>query len=171
MLRPSEHWFWTYCPNKDRLLLDISDEAQFCSPYSGNLLRQKPQQQALSMAEAEMFWAADDSLQQLDMPAAVRLEICLAALCASFIQQQGHKSWYFQQLNTYQAKPFELVTLRGLTTQYALVVATEEQSVCCLLLGDIDTLAGKALSRLQFIRVLNNRVAPLAVAASLRNIA
>ena len=171
MLRPSERWFWTYCPNKDRLLLDISDEAQFCSPYSGNLLRQKPQQQALSMAEAEMFWAADDSLQQLDMPAAVRLEICLAALCAPFIQQQGHKSWYFQQLNAYQAKPFELVTLRGLTTQYALVVATEEQSVCCLLLGDIDTLAGKALSRLQFIRVLNNRVAPLAVAASLRNIA
>lgn len=171
MLRPSEHWFWTYCPNKDRLLLDISDEAQFCSPYSGNLLRQKPQQQALSMAEAEMFWAADDSLQQLDMPAAVRLEICLAALCAPFIQQQGHKSWYFQQLNAYQAKPFELVTLRGLTTQYALVVATEEQSVCSLLLGDIDTLAGKSLSRLQFIRVLNNRVAPLAVAASLRNIA
>ena len=80
MLRPSERWFWTYCDKKDRLLLDISDEAQFCSPFGLSQLIQQPHKQPLSMAEAQAFWAIDDSLQQLDLPPAVRLELCLTAL-------------------------------------------------------------------------------------------
>jgi cell division protein ZapC len=158
MHRPSERWYWTYCPIKDRLLLDISDDAQFCSPYSASQLLQQPQCQRLSMAEAEVFWSIDDSLQQLDIPAAVRLELCLTALCAPFLQQQAHKSWYFQQGAHCDAVQFDLVTLRGLSSQYALVLAAETDSVTCLLLGELSTLAGKHLSRLQVIRVLRNRI-------------
>lgn len=161
MLRPSERWFWIYCPTKDRLLLDISDEAQFCSPFAASQLIQQPQRQALSMAEAEMFWAIDESLQQLDMPAAVRLELCLSALCAPFLQQLAHKSWYFQQGNTCNAAQCDVVILRGLSSQYALVLSAELDCVTCLLLGDINTLAGKVLPRLHVIRVLRNRISAL----------
>ncbi|MDP5135456.1 cell division protein ZapC domain-containing protein [Rheinheimera baltica] len=161
MLRPSEHWNWIYCSTKDRLLLDISDEAQFCSPFTSSQLACKPTQQPLSMAEAQAFWQIDDSLQQLEMPAAVRLELCLTALCAPYLQQQAHKSWYFQQGADCSAKPFELVMLRGLSGQYALVLSSETDCVTCLLLGDISTLSGKQLKRLQVIRVLRNRISPL----------
>ena len=113
MLRPSERWFWTYCPQKDRLLLDISDEAQFCAPFSAAQLNCLPQQQALSMAEAEAFWAIDDSLQMLALPAALRLELCLTALCAPFLQQTAHKSWYFAAGLDCAAQQFELVKLCG----------------------------------------------------------
>lgn len=171
MFRPSERWFWTYCDKKDRLLLDISDEAQFCSPFDASQLIQKPVQQALSMAEAQAFWNIDDSLQQLLLPAELRLELCLTALCAAFVQQQAHKSWYFQQGQQYQPSQFEVVTIRGLSSQYALVLSTDTECANCLLLDEITTLAGKVLPRLQIIRVLNNRIFAVRAAASYRQIA
>jgi cell division protein ZapC len=171
MFRPSERWYWNYCPKKDRLLLDISDDAQFCSPYSAAQLLQQPSRQPLSMAEAEVFWAIDDSLQQLDLPAAVRLELCLTALCAPFLQQQAHKSWYFQQGAQCDAAQFELVTLRGLSSQYALVLSAETDSVTCLLLGELSTLAGKALPRLHVVRVLRNRISTLNLTVPFRHTA
>lgn len=169
MLRPSERWFWTYCPSKDRLLLDISDEIQFCSPFTASQLIQQPRHQALSMAEAEAFWAVDESLQQLDMPAAVRLELCLSALCAPFLQQLAHKSWYFQQGSQCNAVQSDMVILRGLTNQHALVLAAESDCVTCLLLGEITTLAGKVLPRLQVIRVLRNRITALNIVLPYRH--
>jgi cell division protein ZapC len=169
MLRPSERWYWTYCPTKDRLLLDISDEAQFCSPFTGAQLLQQPKHQPLAMAEAEMFWAVDASLQQLELPVSERLELCLTALCAPFIQLQAHKSWYFQQAEHNDAALFELVTLRGLSTQYALVLGAESHSVNCLLLGDISTLAGKSLPRLQLVRVLRNRISRINASSAYRH--
>lgn len=171
MLRPSERWFWTYCNKKDRLLLDISDEAQFCSPFSAAQLIQKPVRQPLSMAEAEMFWQIDGSLQQLELPAALKLELCLTALCAPFVQQLAHKSWYFQQAGQHNALPFDVVTLHGMNAQYALVLSSDGDCANCLLLGEITTLAGKVLPRLQLIRVLNNRISPLKTAISYRQIA
>lgn len=161
MLRPSERWFWTYCPQKDRLLLDISDEAQFCAPFSAAQLNCLPRQQALSMAEAEAFWAIDDSLQVLALPVPLRLELCLTALCAPFLQQTAHKSWYFAAGLDCTAQQFELVKLCGQSQQYALVLSGDADCVSCLLLGDIDTLSGKTLPRLQVVRVLRNRISQI----------
>jgi len=42
-----------------------------------------------------------------------------------------------------------------------LVLSSETDCVTCLLLGDISTLSGKQLKRLQVIRVLRNRISPL----------
>ncbi|MBZ9610750.1 cell division protein ZapC domain-containing protein [Rheinheimera maricola] len=169
MFTPSEQWIWHYCSEKARLLLDITATAQFCSPFSAAQLVYQPHQQPLTMAEAETFWAIDHSLQQLDMPAAVRLELCLTALCGSFLQQQAHKSWYFQQgsANTVAAQ-YDVVMLRGLSSQYALVLSADSDCANCLLLGDISTLAGKNIARLQVVRVLHNRVSALNVSIPYR---
>ena len=169
MLKPSERWYWTYCPQKDRLLLDISDQAQFCAPFGASQLIQLPQRQALTMAEAEAFQLIEDSLQQLDMPAAVRLELCLTALCAPFLQQQAHKSWYFQQGSDTAAAQYDIVMLRGLSSQYAIVLSADSDCANCLLLGDISTLAGKNVARLQVVRVLHNRVSALNVSIPYRH--
>lgn len=164
MLRPSERWYWTYCFEKDRLLLEISDEAQYCSPFSGKQLMYLPKAQALSMAQAEAYWSISDSLQQLNIDAEQHLQWCLAALSAAFVQQQAHKSWYFQQGNKCDAMPYELVQLRGLTAQTAIVLSAEADCVTCLLLGEMNTLAGKTLPQLQVIRVLRNRISQLNLA-------
>lgn len=161
MFKPSERWVWHYCSQKDRLLLDISDAAQFCSPFSATQLMQQPSQQPLSMAEAEAFWAIDDSLSQLGLPAAVQLELGLTALCAPFLQSQAHKSWYFQQGTSCNAGQYDVVMLRGLTSQYALILTAETDAVTCMILGEITSLAGKALPRLQVIRLLRNRLSAL----------
>lgn len=171
MLRPSERWYWSYNQTRDRLILDLSDDAQFCAPFSAGQLLHIPSRQALSMAEAEAFWAIDNSLQALELPAAVRLELCLTALSCQFLQQQAHKSWYFQQASHCDAQLFDVVTLRGLSSQYALVVAAEPDCVSCLLLGELSSLAGKALPRLTVIRVLRNRISELDVAIPYRHIA
>ena len=169
MLRPSERWNWSYCQTKQRLLLDLSAEAQFCSPFSGSQLLYLPEQQALSMAEAEAFWAIDNSLQQVDLPGAVRLELCLTALSCQFLQQQAHKSWYFQQGAQCNAVMYDVVMLRGLSSQYALVVGAETDCVSCLLLGELSTLAGKMLPRLAVVRVLRNRINALDVSIPYRH--
>ena len=169
MFKPSERWFWHYCSHKDRLLLDISDKAQFCSPYNAAHLAQRPTQQPLSMAEAESFWAIDDSLTLLDLAPDIQLEACLTALCAPFLQLQAHKSWYFQQGNSCNAEQHDVVVLRGLTTQNALILSAEAEAVTCLLLGEITSLGGKQLPRLQIIRVLRNRISPLDVSVPYRH--
>ncbi|MBU1555699.1 MAG: cell division protein ZapC [Gammaproteobacteria bacterium] len=171
MLRPSERWYWSYSQTRDRLILDLSDDAQFCTPFSAGQLLHIPNQQALSMAEAEAFWTIDNSLQALELPAAVRLELCLTALSCQFMQQQAHKSWYFQQASQCEAQLYDVVTLRGLISQYALVVAAEQDCVSCLLLGELSSLAGKMLPRLSVIRVLRNRISALDVAIPYRHIA
>jgi cell division protein ZapC len=61
------------------------------------------------------------------------------------------------------------VILRGLSAQYALVVGAESQSVICLLLGDISTLAGKQLPRLQLVRVLRNRISRVKTSCAYRH--
>lgn len=158
MFKPSERWTWLYCPQKDRLLLDINKDIQFCSPFVGAQLLQLPASEPLSMAEAEAFWAIDDSLQQLDLAPAIRLELALTALSTAYLQQQAHKSWYFQAGAQCNASLYQLVTLTGLTTQLAVIISTEADCVTCLLLGDITTLAGKTLPRMYVVRVLRNRV-------------
>ena len=168
MLRPSERWQWTYCQNKDRLLLDISDELQFCSPFKASQLLMLPQCQALSMAEAEAFWVIDESLQQLELSDAVRLELCLSALSAAFLQQLAHKSWYFQPAQPTEITQFDVVMLRGMSSQYALVLATDGDCATCMLLDSVDTLAGKTLPRLHVIRLLSNRISSLQKSTSLR---
>ena len=168
MFKPSERWCWHYCPDKDRLLLDISAQAQFCSPFNAAQLAQRPAHQALSMAEAEAFWAIDDSLAQLGLPAERQLELSLTALAASYLQLQAHKSWYFQQGAPCTAKQYDVVTLRGLSTQYALILSAETDAVTCLLLNEMTTLSGKVLPRLQVIRVLRNRVNTLDITVPYR---
>lgn len=168
MLKPSEHWYWTYDATQDRLLLEISAQARYCSPFRGATLVQQPQRQPLSMAEAEAFWMIDDSLQQVDMTAEKRLECCLAALASFYVQQQAHKSWHFQQGSACNARQFDVVMLRGLSSQYALIVAAEDDSVNCLLLGELSTLSGKVLPALQPVRVLRNRISALDVSLSYR---
>lgn len=169
MLRPSESWYWSYCQSKQRLVLDLNADTQFCSPFSGKQLLCLPEHQALSMAEAEAFWSIDDSLQQLDLPVVVRLELCLTALSCQFLQQQAHKSWYFQQGAECNATLYDVVMLRGLSSQYALVVAAEPDCVSCLILGELSSLAGKNLPRLSVVRVLRNRISALDVSIPYRH--
>jgi cell division protein ZapC len=169
MLSPSERWYWTYCSNTDRLLLEISENARYCAPFAGRNLVHQPKMQPFSMAEAEAYWLITESLQQLDLADAERLEICLAGLSAAYLQQQAHKSWYFQQGTVCDTGQFDLVQLRGLSSQTALVLSVETDSVTCLLLGEISTLAGKQLPRFQVIRVLRNRISKLSLAASYRH--
>ncbi|MGI5310313.1 cell division protein ZapC domain-containing protein [Rheinheimera sp. WS51] len=168
MLTPSESWQWNYCQKRDRLLLDISDELVFCSPFCAAQLVAKPMQQALSIAEAEVFWDLDKSLQALTLPDAVRLELCLTGLSCAYLPLLAHKSWHFQQTNNHSVEPYSIVVIRGLSTQHAIVVSTDDECSTCLLLESITTLTGKELPRLHVVRLLNNRISPLPKSQKLR---
>ncbi|WNO60959.1 cell division protein ZapC domain-containing protein [Rheinheimera sp. MMS21-TC3] len=171
MLTPSECWQWNYCQQRDRLLLDLNDELQFCSPFSAAQLVAKPMQQALSITEAEAFWAIDHSLQSIELSDAVRFELCLTGLSCAFLPLLAHKSWHFQQASAHVVALYSVVVLRGMSTQHALVVATDQESSTCLLLDSITTLSGKVLPRLHVVRLLNNRISPLTKNDKLRYIA
>jgi cell division protein ZapC len=171
MLTPSERWQWNYCPKRDRLLLDLSDELQFCSPFSAAQLVIKPIQQALSINEAETFWAIDTSLQDLPLPDAVRFELCLTALSCGYLPLLAHKSWYFQQANSHNIELHSLVVIRGMNSQHAIVINTDQESSTCLLLESINTLSGKVLPRLHVVRLLNNRLSPVSKKNKLQYIA
>ncbi|MBV2129817.1 cell division protein ZapC domain-containing protein [Arsukibacterium indicum] len=162
MLTPSERWSWTYCQQRDRLLLDISEHAQFCSNISARQLAVLPQQQRFAIAEAELFWQYMESLEQLPLNQEQRLEFCLHALSCQYLQLQAHKSWYFPEQVTTRVNHGELVSIVGTAGRIAaLIIAEDADCVSCLLLNDVQTLAGKTIRQTSVIRLLRNRVSPL----------
>ncbi|KKO46581.1 hypothetical protein WG68_04595 [Arsukibacterium ikkense] len=162
MLTPSERWSWTYCAQRDRLLLDISEQLQFCSELSAAQLTEKPQAKPLSMAEAQAFWNFRDSLQPLNLTDAGLLELCLHALAAGFAQQAGHKSWYFAEQAAAAVAEYQLVQLVGMHGPIpALVLQRDGDCASCLLLTEGYSLSGKLLKRCSILRLLSNRLAPV----------
>lgn len=161
MLTPSERWSWTYCEKRDRLLLDISEHAQFCSNLASQQLTIKPELQCFTAHEAELFWLYMDSLEALALTPAQALELCLHALSNQYLQLQAHKSWYFPEQVTAVVKHSDLVSIVGADGRAAaLVVAEDPDCVSCLMLSDVQTLAGKIIKRATVIRLLRNRVSP-----------
>ena len=161
MLTPSERWSWTYCEQRDRLLLDISEQAQFCSNLSSQQLTVKPRQQCFAVNEAELFWQYLESLEPLALNSADTLELCLHALSAHYLQLQAHKSWYFPEQVTSSVQHSDVVSIVGANGRVAaLVIAEDADCVTCLLLSDVQTLAGKIIKRTTVIRLLRNRVSP-----------
>ncbi len=163
MLTPSEQWTWHYCPQQDRLLLDIDDQLQFSSELSAANLNDKPVRQPFSLAEAEAFWRFHEALQPVIADDALRFELCLHALANRYRQLSAHKSWYFATQRAQDSGLYQLVQLQGKDTLLALVVASDLECVECLLLEDGESLAGKQLSRHTVIRVLRNRALPAEV--------
>ena len=163
MLTPSERWSWTYCQERDRLLLDINEQLQFCSQLAGRQLTEKPVAKAFSMAEAETFWCLRDGLESLNLSDAQILELCLHALAARYYAQHtGHKSWYFSEQTACNIEEFQLVQLSGAELPItALVLQIEGGSATCLLLNDGLSLSGKQLQRCSILRVLLNRLCPV----------
>ena len=162
MLTPSERWNWTYCQQRDRLLLDISEQAQFCSNLTARQLLVLPAQQRFAIAEAELFWQFMEGLEPLALSQEQRLEMCLHALSYQYLQLQAHKSWYFPEQLTTDVKFAELVSIVGTAGRVAaLVIAEDADCVSCLLLDDVQTLAGKTIKRTTVVRLLRNRVSPL----------
>tara|TARA_R110002126_G_scaffold38993_27_gene116092 strand:+ start:3282 stop:3800 length:519 start_codon:yes stop_codon:yes gene_type:complete len=162
MLTPSERWSWTYCEKRDRLLLDISEQAQFCSNISARQLTDKPTQAAFSITDAGLFWQYSDSLAVLSLSQTEQLELCLHALSCQFLQQQAHKSWYFPEQVTAPVQHGDLVSIVGADGRVpALVISEDADCVCCLMLSDVLTLAGKIVKRATALRLLRNRVSPL----------
>lgn len=162
LLTPGEQWRWNYCAEQDRLLLNISSDLQFCSPFSGKQLYQLPAEQPLSMAEAEAYWSCYQNLNQLSLTRSDCMELALTALAAcSFLQLQAHKSWYFAVMPEAAVSLYDVVQLSGESHVMALIIQQDTDCVSCLLLEPVTTLAGKTLPRMTVIRVLNNRVAAL----------
>lgn len=161
MFTPSERWSWHYCPKKDRLLLDLDNNIQFCTELSGSVLACGMQQQPFSVAEAEIFWCLYDALRPLQLDEAVCLELCLHALANRFRQLTAHKSWYFATQRLQDIGPYQLVQLQGKDVLTALVVASDLECIECMLLQNGESLAGKQLHRTSVIRVLRNRAYPL----------
>ncbi|MAD74408.1 MAG: hypothetical protein CML20_06380 [Rheinheimera sp.] len=161
MLTPSERWSWTYCEQRDRLLLDISEQAQFCSNLSSQQLTVKPVQQRFAVNEAELFWHYIESLGSLALGHASELELCLHALSAQYLQLQAHKSWYFPEQVTSTVQHGDVVSIVGADGRIAaLVIAEDPDCVTCLMLNDVQTLAGKIIKRTTVLRLLRNRVSP-----------
>lgn len=162
MLTPSERWSWTYCDKRDRLLLDISEHAQFCSMLSAQQLIAKPSQQRFAIAEAELYWQYMDSIEPLALGQEQTLELCLHALSCQYLQLQAHKSWYFPEQVTSRVQHGDLVSIVGADGRVAaLVIAEDADCVSCLMLNDVLTLAGKTIKRATVVRLLRNRVSPL----------
>lgn len=168
MLTPTEHWRWQYCPDKDRLLLDISDDMQFCSVLSGRQLREKPSKQPFSMADAAAYWGYYDSLSLLNLPQTLQLELCLHALASTYAQQGAHKSWYFIEHAPAVIFKDQLVEVEGKNGAIpALILSVDADCVTCMLLESGTTLAGKDLSRCTVLRLLSSRVQPMIISNSL----
>lgn len=167
MLTPSEQWTWHYCPQKDRLVLELDEQLQFCSELAGASLNSRIVRQPFSLEEAECYWRFHDALAAVIDDEALRLEFCLHALANRYRQLTAHKSWYFATQRVQDSGLYQLVQLQGKDTITALVVASDLECVECLLLNAGESLAGKQLARSTVIRVLRNRAMPIEQDANL----
>jgi hypothetical protein len=162
MLSLCPDWCWHYCEEQDRLLLQLSASHHIQTAFSAKELNIKPQQQSLSMEQAQLLMDFAEALEGV-LPDRDLLTVAAQAVVAlSFVKAPVQKSHLFN-FSSIECRT-ELMTiakLEGASRAKVLLIAKADPMVDCLLLESIELLNGKALSAGLVVRVQQNRLIPV----------
>jgi len=168
MLQASKQWQWIACAEKNRLLLDLNDDMQLCTPYK---LRQLTdctfKNPYFSLEDAAFYEQVYYYLEQFNLwnPA----QLCQIALNATAVKFQLKpvlaKSWFFKPYTGTTPSTEAVINLssESQTGEFLIVEHCTDASVCINLSETFALDDNLSLSQFEVIRVLNNRVHPLII--------
>ena len=166
MLQASKQWQWISCAKKNRLLLDLNEDMQLCTPYKLRQLTDSTfKNPYFSLEDAAFYEQVYQYLVQFKLwnPA----QLCQISLNATAVKFQLKpvlaKSWFFEQ---YTGSPPSTEAVINLTSkaqsgEFLIVEHSSDASVCINLSENFQLDDNLSLVQFEAIRVLNNRVHPL----------
>lgn len=166
MLQASKQWQWISCPNKNRLLIDLNDDMQLCTPYK---LRQVTnnafENPYFSVEDAAFYEQVYNYLAGFELWSPV--EICQIALNATAVKFHLKpvlaKSWFFEKYTglTPSVEAVIKLTSKVQSGEFLIVEHCPDASLCINLSKHFKLDDNLSLVQFEVIRVLNNRVHPI----------
>ncbi|WP_440055990.1 cell division protein ZapC domain-containing protein [Pseudoalteromonas sp. T1lg65] len=167
-MQASKEWQWIRCDKRNRLLVDLGEELQLCTPFRiRNLTEDSATNPNFSLSEAEFYQSVYTYLNHFGVWSEARCcQIALNATAAKFhLQPMQAKSWFFKPYVGNQHVTEAVVQLNSKRDcGEFLIIEHDGQASLCLSLNDNFVLdEGIMLEQFQAIKVLNDRLAPLVI--------
>lgn len=168
MLQASKHWQWIACAKNNRLLLDLNDDMQLCTPYKLRQLNDVATTSPyFSLEDAAFYEQICFYLDQFNI--FNNAQICQIALNATAVKFHLKpvlaKSWFFEHYTGSIPSTQAIVSLtsKKQTGDFFIVEHTPQACVCINLSVMFQLDENLSLAQFEVIRVLNSRIHPLLV--------
>ncbi|WP_404340235.1 cell division protein ZapC domain-containing protein [Pseudoalteromonas mariniglutinosa] len=166
MLQASKQWKWLACVTKNRLLVDLDQDMQLCTPYK---LRQLTDAALLepnfSLADAAFYQEVYQYLDTFSLWSPAQL--CQIALNATAVKYHLKpvlaKSWFFNEYTGVEPSVEAIVQLNSVVQQgeFLIVEHSDDASLCINLSEHFQLDENLSLAQFEVIKVLNNRIHPV----------
>ncbi|MCQ8876841.1 cell division protein ZapC [Pseudoalteromonas shioyasakiensis] len=166
MLQASKQWKWIACPTQNRLLVDLDQDMQLCTPYK---LRQLTDyvlaEPCFSLEDAAFYQQVYQYLDGFNLWQPAQLcQIALNATAAKFhLKPVLAKSWFFQPYTGVEPSVEAVIKLQSRIQcgEFLIIDHSEDASLCICLSEHYQLDENLSLNQFEVIRVLNNRVHPI----------
>lgn len=167
-MQASKEWQWQRCEKRNRLLIDLGDDLQLCTPYRlYQLTADSSCNPNFCIDDATYYQNVFSYLQSFTLWSEAQCcQIALNATAAKFhLRPMLAKSWFFDEYVGLEPRTEAIISLQSSVQsgEFFIVECDNESALCLCLEPNYQLDEHLSLEQFQAIRVLNNRIHPLII--------